>query len=415
MLSLPIATIAFLAFMPTIQTIRADDPASSNRPVAVSDFTPHPQVKLTRTGIERAKFSVVDVHCHFYNRLKHDPESLRLYLEAMDRNNIAISISLDGTLGPRLDTHLAYLQSASKDRFVVFANIDWEGRDETSDVSKEDNPSTSPSFLPAFEKPDFAQTTIEQLRLAKSKGVSGLKIFKQLGLTYRHADGTFVAIDDLRWDPIWEACGRLGFPVIMHTADPNAFFQPIDATNERYEELSRRPQWSFYNRGTPTRSQLHEARNRVIARHPQTTFIAAHFGNDAEDLEETAAWLDKYPNLVVEFASRISELGRQPRAAREFFERFQDRIFFGTDGPFPEERLRAYWRFLETPDEYFPYSEKSPPPQGLWNISGIQLPDEILRKVYYENASRIIPNVREKLLSFRASRDISAEPSGTDK
>jgi len=203
----------------------------------------------------------------------------------------------------------------------------------------------------------------------------------------------------------------LGLPVIMHTADPNAFFQPIDAKNERYEELARRPQWSFYNLGTPTRAELHEARNRVIARHPQTTFIAAHFGNDAEDLDETARWLDAYPNLVVEFASRINELGRQPRAARKFFEDYQDRILFGTDGPFPEERLRAYWRFLETPDEYFPYSEKSPAPQGLWNISGLQLPETILKKIYFENASRIIPNVREKFASFlRAKARSDAEP-----
>jgi predicted TIM-barrel fold metal-dependent hydrolase len=326
----------------------------------------------------------------------------------MDRNNIAISVSLDGTLGPRLDAHLAYLWTEYRDRFVVFANIDWEGNQESKSASntKESLSGTPPAQslpelkTPAFDEPGFVQTTIEQLRLAKSKGVSGLKIFKQLGLVYRHADGSFVAIDDPRWDPIWEACGKLGLPVIMHTADPNAFFEPIDARNERYEELARRPEWSFYNLGTPTRTELHMARNRVIARHPKTTFIAAHFGNDAEDLAETATWLDNYPNLVVEFASRISELGRQPRTARKFFEAYQDRIMLGTDGPFPEERLRAYWRFLETPDEYFPYSEKSPPPQGLWSISGLELPETILRKIYFENACRYIPGVQEKYDAF---------------
>jgi predicted TIM-barrel fold metal-dependent hydrolase len=295
-----------------------------------------------------------------------------------------------------------------RDRFVVFANIDWEGNQESKSASntKESLSGTPPAQslpelkTPAFDEPGFVQTTIEQLRLAKSKGVSGLKIFKQLGLVYRHADGSFVAIDDPRWDPIWEACGKLGLPVIMHTADPNAFFEPIDARNERYEELARRPEWSFYNLGTPTRTELHMARNRVIARHPKTTFIAAHFGNDAEDLAETATWLDNYPNLVVEFASRISELGRQPRTARKFFEAYQDRIMLGTDGPFPEERLRAYWRFLETPDEYFPYSEKSPPPQGLWSISGLELPETILRKIYFENACRYIPGVQEKYDAF---------------
>jgi predicted TIM-barrel fold metal-dependent hydrolase len=142
---------------------------------------------------------------------------------------------------------------------------------------------------------------------------------------------------------------------------------------------------------------LHEARNRVIARHPNTTFIAAHFGNDAEDLQQLAQWLDRYPNLTIEFSSRLNELGRQPYSARAFFEKYQDRIMLGTDGPFPEERLRIYWRFLETFDEYFPYSEKSPPPQGDWRIYGLGLPPEILKKVYYANAARIIPGVADRL------------------
>jgi predicted TIM-barrel fold metal-dependent hydrolase len=391
--------------------VRAEEPTRSIPNLSISEFVPVPQAKLPRTDIQQAKFPVVDVHTHFFVRFHHEPESLRAYVQVMDRNNIALSVSLDGTLGPRLDAHLAYLWTEYRDRFVVFSNIDWEGNQESRPASlspgsptrreTESAPiSSSTATTLALDEPGFVQTTIEQLRFAKSKGVSGLKIFKQLGLVYRHSDGSFVAIDDPRWDPIWQACGKLGLPVIMHTADPNAFFEPIDARNERYEELSRRPEWSFYNLGTPTRSELHEARNRVIARHPNTTFIAAHFGNDAEDLAETAKWLDTYPNLVVEFASRISELGRQPRTARKFFEAYQDRIMLGTDGPFPEERLRAYWRFLETPDEYFPYSEKSPPPQGLWSISGMELPETILRKVYFENACRYIPGVQEKYDAF---------------
>jgi predicted TIM-barrel fold metal-dependent hydrolase len=145
---------------------------------------------------------------------------------------------------------------------------------------------------------------------------------------------------------------------------------------------------------------LHQARNRVIAKHPKTRFIAAHFGNDAEDLVALSGWLDAYPNLYVEFSSRINELGRQPYSARRFFERFQDRILLGTDGPFPEQRLRIYWRFLETQDEYFHYSEKSPPPQGDWRIYGIGLPLEVLEKVYHRNACRIIPGLSKKLQSF---------------
>jgi predicted TIM-barrel fold metal-dependent hydrolase len=145
---------------------------------------------------------------------------------------------------------------------------------------------------------------------------------------------------------------------------------------------------------------LHQARNRVIAKHPKTRFIAAHFGNDAEDLVELSGWLDAYPNLYVEFSSRLNELGRQPYSSQRFFERFQDRILLGTDGPFPEQRLRIYWRFLETQDEYFHYSEKSPPPQGDWRIYGIGLPLEVLEKVYHQNACRIIPGLSKKLQSF---------------
>ena len=180
----------------------------------------------------------------------------------------------------------------------------------------------------------------------------------------------------------------------MHVADPVAFFQPIDANNERWEELSRHPDWSFHGDQFPSRDELLAARNRVISRHPKTTFIGAHFANNSEDLATVAKWLDQYPNLVVEFASRINELGRQPYTARKFFIKYQDRILFGTDGPWPELRLSYYWRFLETYDEYFPYSEKSPQPQGMWRIYGIGLPDDVLKKVYRENAMRIVPGLR---------------------
>jgi predicted TIM-barrel fold metal-dependent hydrolase len=183
----------------------------------------------------------------------------------------------------------------------------------------------------------------------------------------------------------------------MHTADPSAFFLPIDERNERWEELHRHPEWSFYGPQWPSRAELHTARNRVIARHPNTTFIAAHFGNDGEDLAELAGWLDQYPNLYIEFAARIAELGRQPYTARRFFLEYADRIMFGTDGPRVRERLLPHWRFLETLDEYFPYAENPFPPQGLWSIYGLGLPDDVLRKVYYENAIRIVPGVKERL------------------
>jgi predicted TIM-barrel fold metal-dependent hydrolase len=176
-----------------------------------------------------------------------------------------------------------------------------------------------------------------------------------------------------------------------------AFFQPIDATNERWEELHRHPEWSFPANRFPSHASLLNAFLRMVERHPETTFIGAHVASNAEDLSAVRGWLDRYPNLYVEIASRIGELGRQPYTARKFFVDYSDRILFGTDGPWPEERIRLYWRFLETFDENFPYSEKEFPPQGFWSIHGAGLPDDVLEKVYYRNAARLIPAVAEKL------------------
>jgi predicted TIM-barrel fold metal-dependent hydrolase len=356
------------------------------RGLALGDFHPQPTLKTRQHLLTRARFPVVDVHTHFRYRLHHSREELAQFVDVMDRHQIAVCVSLDGGLGDDLREHMDFLWSQHRDRFVIFASIDWQGS------GAADDPATW-----ACQQPGFAERTAEQLREAKAMGASGLKIFKQLGLEYRNPDGTFIRIDDPRWDPIWAACGDLGFPVLIHTADPAAFFLPIDERNERWEELSRHPEWSFADPRFPRREELLEARNRVIARHPATVFLGAHLANNPEDLETVAKWLETYPNLYVEFASRIGELGRQPFTARAFFVKYADRILFGTDGPWPEERLTYYWRFLETYDEYFPYSEKPFPPQGFWRIYGLGLPDEVLRKIYFENARKILPAVDERL------------------
>ncbi len=349
-------------------------------------FFPTPKLKAKSTGLQQAKFPAVDVHSHFYVRLRHDPDQLREVVKLMDRNNIAVSVSLDGRLGGRLEEHIHYLWTDFKDRFVIFANIDWMG------AGQPDAPATW-----ACHQSDFARSTILQLEQAKTMGISGVKVFKSFGLMVRNPDGSLIAIDDPRFDPIWDACGKLGLPVIIHTADPSAFFDPITPQNERYEELARHPDWHFPADRFPSRDELHAARNRMFAKHRETTFIAAHLGNDGEDLQETEQLLADHPNVVVEFASRISELGRQPYSSREFILKHQDRVLFGTDGPWPEQRYRYYWRFLETQDEYFPYSEKPFPPQGFWRIYGIHLPDSVLKKVYQQNAARIVPGVAERL------------------
>jgi len=360
------------------------------RDLAIQRFRPQTMLRVQQHDLQRAKFPVVDVHSHLLYKLPRVYGDVEKYLEVMDRHQIAVSVSLDGRLGDPLVRHLELVWPEHRERFLIFTNIDWVGN------GKRDDPSTW-----ACHREDFAHQTVLALTDAARRGISGLKLFKQFGLGHKNPDGSLIEIDDPRWEKIWEACGQLGIPVIMHIADPAAFFLPIDETNERWEELHRHPDWSFAGDEFPTREELLAARNRVINRHPKTTFIGAHMANHAEDLETIGGWLDTYPNLYVEIASRISELGRQPYTARKFFLKYSDRILFGTDGPWPEQRLSLYWRFLETFDEYFPYSEKEFPPQGFWQIYGIGLPDDVLRKVYHENAARIIPGVPERLRSFR--------------
>ena len=355
------------------------------RQLLLKNFRPRATLKVQQTQLAAARFPAIDVHTHFRYRLRHSPEQLDAFVELMDRNNIAVCVSLDGKLGDDFGEHSDYLWSKYPQRFVIFANIDWRGD------GAADDPATW-----ACHQDGFGHRAAMQLAEAKRMGASGVKIFKQFGLGYRNPDGSLLAIDDPRWDPIWRSCAQLGLPVIIHTADPAAFFLPIDETNERWEELHRRPEWSFPADKFPSRDELLAARNRVIKRHPDTTFIGAHVANNPEDLAAVAAWLEEYPNLYVGFASRIGELGRQPYTARRFFLQHADRILFSTDGPWPETRVRLYWRFLETYDEYFPYSEKDFPPQGFWRIYGLGLPDDVLKKVYYENALRIIPGLKEK-------------------
>ncbi len=360
------------------------------RQLLLENFRPVSTLRVERHEPAQARFPVVDVHTHFRAKFRGGETELAEWVALMDRNHLAVCVSLDGRWDDLLDEHARLLWTKYKDRFVIFANIDWQGAGKADDPASWD-----------CQRPDFARRVSARLTAAKERGASGVKIFKEFGLGYKNPDGSLIRIDDERWNDIWRACGELGLPVLIHTADPAAFFLPIDERNERWEELHRRPDWSFHGPAFPQRKELVAALNRVIERHPKTTFIGAHVANNAEDLAEVGRWLDLYPNLYVEIASRIAELGRQPFTARKFILRYQDRVLFGTDGPWPEERVRLYWRFLETEDEYFPYSEKPFPPQGFWSIYGVHLPDDVLRKIYHENAARIVPGVRERLERLR--------------
>jgi predicted TIM-barrel fold metal-dependent hydrolase len=224
-------------------------------------------------------------------------------------------------------------------------------------------------------------------------------VLKTLGLYLREAGSQkLVRIDDARFDPMWETASALKMPVAIHVSDPEAFFLPIDRFNERWEELHAHPDWSFHGRDFPGNRDLQEARRNVMRRHPRTQFVCLHVA-DAEDLPYVSECMDRHPNMHVDIAARIGELGRQPRMARKFFDRYQDRILFGTDASggtsFPQQTFgdalyEIYYRFLETEDEYFDYAPAAVPPQGRWRIYGLGLPEQVLRKVYSENASRLI-------------------------
>jgi predicted TIM-barrel fold metal-dependent hydrolase len=228
------------------------------------------------------------------------------------------------------------------------------------------------------------------LRAQQERGAAGLKIWKPFGLQVRDQRGELVKVDDARLDPLWQAAGELGLPVLAHVADPVAFFDPIDETNERWEELGRHPEWAFPSPPFPPFLEILTGFKNLVARHPSTTFIGAHVGCYAENLGWVGQMLDECPNYFIDISARLGELGRQPYAARRFFDRYQDRILFGSDmGPNPEY-YRLYYRFLETDDEYFNYNLGAVPVQGRWFVCGLSLPDAILKKVYSENAARLL-------------------------
>ena len=366
-------------------------PAKTSGGLLLKDFQPHSMLHVTETHLPRAKFPVIDVHTHLCWAAKAEhgvplseertflatPAEL---LKVMDHSNLKMLVNVTGGMGSGLRDSVARLDRAHPGRFLSFTEPWWARTAE----------------------PGYAQFQADELGRAKQDGARGLKLLKTLGLYLRDhvTTGKLIKVDDPRFDPMWEACAALNLPVAIHVSDPEAFFLPIDRFNERYEELNNHPDWSFHGGDFPSNAELLEARNRVFARHPKTQFITLHVGNDSENLGYVGECMDKYPNMYVDIAARVGELGRQPRTSRKFFEKYQDRILFGTDATphgdeFPQQVFvnalyEIYYRYLETEDEYFDYAPAAIPPQGRWRIYGIGLPDEILRKVYHDNAARLL-------------------------
>jgi predicted TIM-barrel fold metal-dependent hydrolase len=344
-----------------------DPNAEKKMTLLLKDFDPQAMLRVPAHEVPRAKFPVIDVHNHVNDAggIHGEEVPAAEVVKIMDAANVRKVVILTGMWGQKLQGVLEKMVKPYPDRFLVFAQIDYSKIDDAN----------------------FGAEMVKQLDDSVSRGARGVKVLKDLGLGVRDKSGKLVAVDDPRLDPIWEECGRLGIPVAIHTSDPVAFFKPTDNHNERYEELMLNPTWSFYGPGYPSKETLIEERNHMFAKHPGTTFIALHVANWPENLDLVSSWLDKYPNMVVEFGAREAELGRQPRRARQFFEQYQDRILFGTDSD-PDPKMYAnYFRWLETADEYFPYFGY--PGQGRWEIYGLELPDKILKKVYSENAERI--------------------------
>jgi len=396
-LLLPALIMSVLAFRGNAGDPPAPSPQQPRR-IYLDEFRPTSMLKTPEHQLTRAKFPCVNIHSHPGQLTRAEVNDM---VQVMDEANIAVSISLDGgTNGKSFADHYHELMNTSPDRFVVFLWIDYVGNGHRDDPQTWD-----------VHQPGYGLRMADQLSNAVKQGASGLKVWKDLGLYMKGLDGKFIMPDDPRFDPIWARAGELKIPIVWHCADPPAFFDPINEKNERWEELYRHPEWSFHGPEFPSHAELMQARNRVIARHPETTFICAHMAELSEDLQQLAADLDRYPNMNVEIAARISELGRQPYSSRKFFLNYADRILFGTDGIPPMTELIPHFRFLETWDEYFPYEDNPFPPQGLWNIYGIGLPDNVLKKVYHENACRLIPGVAERVRKYEQSHSQSAVPA----
>jgi hypothetical protein len=332
------------------------------------------------TQVPRSRFPLIDIHTHISEAV-HDQTHWNMEPDAclpvMNRKNIQIMVDLTGGYGEGLRKVIGKTQKVGSDRFIVFTEPAW---DKASD-------------------PGYSKTQAELIEDAHKSGAKGLKVLKTLGL-YLRERGTnqLVLIDDPRFDEMWEMAGDLKMPVLIHSSDPEAFFLPIDRFNERWEELHAHPDWSFYGRDFPTNQALQEARRKVMKRHPRTQFICAHVA-DSENLGYVSECIDSLPNMHVDIAARIGELGRQPGTARTFFDKYQDRILFGTDASsnpnelqqiFGDTLYEIYFRFLETNDEYFNYAPAPTPPQGRWRVYGLGLPESILRKVYWENAAGLL-------------------------
>jgi predicted TIM-barrel fold metal-dependent hydrolase len=333
------------------------------KPPTITEYKPKSQLVAPGHPVPRAKFPVIDIHSHQSTPIS--PDEFDRVIKGMEANNLQILVNLSGSWGDRLRQGVDALRASKYlNRMVLFANVNFR------DVG-----------------PGFGAKAARQLENDIKAGAMGLKVFKDLGMFDRKANGSRLPVDDPELDPIWDACARLNVPVLIHIAEPAAFFEPLDYVNERWLELSL---YSDRRHQDGVRfEQLMTERNTMIRKHPNTRFILAHFGWHANDLGRAGKLLDQYPNVYYDVAAVLYDFGRQPRASHEFFVKYQDRILFGKDSYQPDE-YPYYWRVFETNDEYFDYYRNY---HAFWKLYGIGLPDQVLKKLYNGNALKLVPGL----------------------
>ena len=332
------------------------------------EYNPTSTLVVPGEEITSAKFPFIDVHSH---QRDMSIEALTDLVADMDVMNEAIMVNLSGGSGESLKEKIDNINKSYPNRFAVFANVDFEGAKDL----------------------EWGKKAASQLEEDINNGAKGLKIFKSLGLRNKDADGKRLAIDDPRLDPIWAKCAEMGVPVLIHAADPKSFWDEMDSDNERWLELKTHPRRKRTATDPAPFEQIIQEQHNVFKKHPKTKFINAHMGWHANNLKKLGELLDEMPNMNVGISAVIAELGRQPQNARAFFIKYQDRVLFGKDSWKPEE-FPTYFRVLESNDEYFPYYKKY---HAFWSMYGLNLPDDVLKKLYYQNALNLIPGLDTSL------------------
>ncbi|NNC62242.1 MAG: amidohydrolase family protein [Eudoraea sp.] len=337
---------------------------TGSQEMGFEEYNPTSTLVVPGEEITKAKYPFVDVHSHQFRMATQDLSEL---IGHMDQMNMAVMVNLSGGSGENIINISENIRENYPNRFVVYANVNFD----------------------EVGLPGWAENVAKQLEEDVANGAKGLKIYKSLGLRNKDVNGNRIAVDDPRLDPIWAKCGELNIPVLIHSADPKSFWDPMDANNERWLELKTRPGRKRGATDPAPWEQIVAEQHNVFKKHPNTTFINAHMGWFANNLEKLGELLEEMPNMYVGIGAIIAELGRQPRNARAFFIKYQDRILFGKDSWQPAE-FPTYFRVLESDDEYFPYYKKY---HAFWAMYGLDLPDDVLRKVYYKNAIKVIPSL----------------------